>query len=388
MALARALTGIAFQMQAVAIGWQLYALTGNALDLGWVGLAQFAPMLLLTLPAGQLADRWDRRRIVAVCQTIGALTAIALAVVTATGGLGRGGIFALIMIAGAARAFEFPTMSAMMAGTVPRELLGRATALYSSANQTATILGPALGGMIYWLAGPVAVYGVVAGLLVCAAVLVIGLMLAPVERRQEPVTLKTVFAGVGFIASKRVILGCISLDLFAVLLGATTALLPVFAKDILEVGPRELGFLRAAPAVGALALALVLAQTSIRRHAGPALFAAVAAFGLATIVFGLSRNLYLSIAALVALGAADVVSVVIRMSLVQLQTPDDMRGRVSAVNGLFIQSSNQLGDFRAGMVAGLLGAVPAAIIGGACAVLVAGLWVVLFPELRKLQKIG
>ena len=385
---ARALTGIAFQMQAVAIGWQLYLLTGNALDLGLVGLAQFGPMFLLTLPAGQLADRIDRRRIIATCQTVGALTALALAFCSATGSLDRALLFSLVVIAGAARAFEFPAMSATLPLCVPREALGRATALYSSANQTATILGPALGGLIYARYGPVAVYITDALLLLVAAALVVGLVIDSGERRREPITLATVFAGVGFIRGQPVILGCIALDLFAVLLGSTTALLPVFARDVLHTDASGLGLLRAAPAAGALGLSLVLARTSINRHAGRALFGAVAGFGLATVVFGLSGNLYLSLAALAVLGAADVVSVVIRLSLVQLRTPDDMRGRVSAVNALFIQSSNQLGDFRAGLAASAFGAVPAVVLGGLSAIAVAGLWMALFPQLRRLQKLS
>jgi MFS family permease len=383
--LGRLATGMAFQMQAVAIGWQLYALTGNPYDLGLIGLAQFVPMFLLTLPAGHLADTLDRRRIIATCQVIGALTALALAMATATDTLTRTMVFGLVMAAAAARAFEFPTMTALLPQTVTRDQLQRATALYASANQTATVLGPAIGGIIYAAFGPVAVYALVATLALAAAACIATIRVATSQRRREPATLATVFAGVAFIARTRVLLGAISLDLVAVIVGAAVILLPVYARDILHTDAAGLGILRAAPAVGALAMSLVLARADLKQNIGLMLFAGVAMFGAATIVFGLSTSFYVSLAALAVLGASDMISVVIRISLVQLETPDEMRGRVAAVNALFINASNQLGDYRAGLIASVYGAVPAVIAGGVCAIAIAGLWMVLFPEIRKRQ---
>lgn len=379
------MSGIAYQMLVVAIGWQLYALTNSARDLGFVGLAQFVPMFLVTPIAGHVADTFDRRRVIAICQIITALAGVALAIGTLGGWLGRLEIFALVAVLSMARAFEFPTISALLALIVPRDNLTQATALYSSANQTAIILGPALGGLIYML-HPSAAYFAASALALVAATQSIRIDAPAPERKREAITFETISAGVRFIRHTPEILGAISLDLFAVVLGATTALLPIFARDILGTGPWGLGLLRAAPAVGALSMAVFLAYHPMRSKAGPKMFGAVALFGLATIVFGLSTHLALSLGALVIMGASDVVSVVVRQSLVQVRTPDEMRGRVGAVNAMFISSSNQLGDFRAGEMAAAIGVVPAVIAGGIGAIVTAGLWMMLFPSLRRLER--
>ncbi len=329
--LARVLSTVAYQMQAVAVGWQLYALTGSALDLGLVGLVQFVPTVALNLLVGQVADRFDRRAVAAVCQTIEAGVAATLALGTVAGWLDKAAILSLMAVAGSARAFELPTMATLVPALVPRDLIPRATAWFTSASQTAVMVGPALGGVLYLL-GAARVYEACGALLFLAAAAVMLIGGAPTPRMREPVTLRSVFSGVHFILERRVLVGTLTLDLFAVLLGGATALLPIYARDILGTGPWGLGLLRSSPAVGALATSIVLAHHPPDRRAGRTLFAAVAAFGAATVVFGLSRHLVLSMAALAVLGAADLVSVVIRLSLVQLLTPDEMRGRVSAVH--------------------------------------------------------
>lgn len=381
---ARICSSLAFQMQSVAIGWQVYALTGSALDLGLVGLAQFLPIALLTLAVGHVADRYDRRRIVAACQVVEAAIAVCLALGVGAGWLGAPGIFALVALLGAARAFESPTLSALMPGLVGEARLQQASAWSASANQTATIIGPALGGLLYALGGSVP-FALAAALFLAASTLV---RLIRVERplpHREPATMRSVLSGITFIRQNPAVLGAISLDLFAVLLGGATALLPIFARDILHTGSWGLGVLRAAPAVGALGMSVLLARRPLRRHAGRIMFAAVAVFGLATVTFALSRSLTVSLLALVLLGAADVVSVVIRFALVQIRTPDAMRGRVGAVNMLFIGASNQLGEFESGVTAALLGTVPAALVGGVATIGIALLWMRLFPALRDID---
>ncbi|TDH62854.1 MFS transporter [Dankookia rubra] len=382
----RVLSTLCMQMLAVAVGWQLYALTGRALDLGLVGLVQFIPVLVLTLPAGWLADRGDRRLVVACCQGSVAVLAALLAVGTLRGWLGREAMFLLIGLIGCARAVEAPNMASLLPGLVPRALFPRAAAWSASATQTAQILGPALGGLLYAL-GPQAAYGTAAMLLLVGGAAAFAIR----PPRRAPGAERPGFAGLlegfGFVLRHRLVLGAISLDLFAVLLGGAVALMPIFARDILGTGPAGLGMLRAAPAVGALATSVWLANRPLRAPVGPRMFAALGAFGLATVVFALSGNLALSCLALAVVGAADVVSVVVRSSLVQLRTPDEMRGRVSAVNSLFVGASNQLGDFRAGSVAALLGAVPAAVLGGIGTLLVAALFMRLFPELRRLERL-
>jgi MFS family permease len=383
---ARVMSSVAFQMMSVAIGWQIYSITHSAFALGLVGLSQFLPMFMLTLVVGHVADRYDRRTIAFVCQAIQGMAALTLCIATWRGVPSQGLIYLIAAIAGSARAFESPSMAALLPNLIPRAQLQYATAWSTSANQTAQILGPAMGGLLYAF-GALTVYGAVAVAFIGAAVALSSIRIEQVVRMRTPLTFESLFSGIAFIRRKPVILGALSLDLFAVLLGGATALLPVFARDILHAGPWALGVLRAAPAVGALAGSIYLAHFPLRERAGTALFGGVITFGIATIVFGLSRNLYLSLIALAALGASDVISVVVRMSLVQLQTPDDMRGRVGAINSLFIGTSNQLGEFESGMTAGLFGAVPAVLIGGLGTIAVALLWMRLFPGLRATRSL-
>ncbi len=383
--LSRSASSLAYQMQTVAIGWQIYALTHRPLSLGLLGLAQFLPMVLLIFVAGHAADRFDRRRIAAACQVVETLGAACLAVCSILHALTPALIYALVALLGAARAFEAPCMQALLPSLVPPSLFPRAAAMSSSLFQTMTIIGPSAGGLLYGLGAPVP-YAVCACMFAVAAICA-SLLQPGVRRPREKVSLDAVFGGLSFIRARPAILGAISLDLFAVLLGGATALLPVYASDILHAGPFALGLLRAAPAVGALGVSLLLARRPIGGRAGALMFAAVGLFGIATIVFGLSRSLPLSIAALAVLGGADVVSVVVRSSLVQLQTPDEMCGRVSAVNMLFIGTSNQLGEFESGTLAAMIGPVAAVVLGGVGTLAVALLWMRLFPTLRRLDRL-
>ena len=382
----RVFSTVAFQMQAVAIGWQVYGLTGSAFALGLVGLAQFVPGLALAFVVGHVADRFDRRLIVRLCQAIEGIAIAGLALAWFAGRLDIWPIFAAIFVIGCARAFEAPTLQALLPGLVPAGLLPRALAWSSTASQTAIICGPAAGGLLYAVS-PGTVYAVSAVLFLVSCGLIGLIRLERVPPRREPVTLASVFAGVAFIRSRPAVLGAISLDLFAVLLGGATALLPIFAHDILAIGPWGLGLLRSAPAVGALSMSLVLGQMPLKSHVGRIMFAAVTVFGLATTVFALSTSFWLSLGAMVVLGAADAVSVVIRQSLVQLETPDEMRGRVSAVNFIFIGTSNQLGEFESGVTAAWFGAVPAALIGGIGTLLVVLIWIRAFPALAKRDRL-
>jgi len=385
---ARAATSFGYQMQAVAVAYQVYELTGRPFDLGLVGLAQFLPAFLLALAAGQVADRFDRRRVVGVCQGVQCLALLALAGMGLGAAVGLPAIFTVIVGVGAARAFEAPTMQALLPALVPPALLPRAVAASASANQTATVLGPAAGGVLYGIAGPYAVFAGAATLFLAAALAMLTIRVAPRTVAREPVSLRSVFAGVAFIWRRPIVLGAISLDLFAVLLGGATALLPVYARDILQVGPSGLGALRSAPAVGALVMSVVLARRLPQQRIGCVMFAGVALYGIATIVFALSAWFALSLLALALLGAGDMVSVVIRSSLIQLSTPDEMRGRVSAVNSVFIGTSNQLGDFRAGMMAAWLGAVPAVLLGGVGTLVVVLAWMRMFPALLRIDRLG
>jgi MFS family permease len=383
----RILSALALQMQVVAVGWQVYDLTGSALALGLVGLVQFLPMLLLTPFTGQAADRFDRRLIVGLCRGASGLVALGLAAGSVAGWLDGGGIFVLVAVMGATRAFEMPAQQALLSGVVPAPYFPRATALSSSANQVATICGPAAGGLLYGFGGPATAYGTAAAFFLLAAAMAFTIRAAPRQVMRGRVTLESLMAGLLFIRARPALLGAVSLDMLAVLLGGATALLPIYAKDILHTGPVGLGLLRAAPAVGALAMSLTLAWRPLGRHAGKAMFRAVILFGVATIVFGLSESVAVSALALAVLGAADVVSVVVRQSLVQLGTPDEMRGRVAAVNTLFIGASNQLGEFESGVAAALLGPVPAVVLGGAGTIAVALLWMRWFPSLRDIDRL-
>jgi MFS family permease len=383
---ARVSSSIAFQIQGVAVGWQVYALTGSAFYLGLVGLAQFLPMFLLTLVAGHIADRYDRRLIARLCEIVEGLAAGALALCTFTGWQSKESILALIFVVGAARAFEMPTMQALVPRLVPGPLLTRAFAWSASANQTANILGPALGGLLYAI-GPTLAYGIACILFLSASSFVGLIRVEQVPSKLEWAGARSLFAGIAFIRSRPAILGAISLDLFAVLLGGATALLPIYARDILITGPWGLGLLRSAPAVGALAMSVFLARHPPERRAGLIMFSAVATFGVATILFAVSTSFLLSLGILVVLGAADVISVVIRHSLVQIGTPDEMRGRVSAVNSIFIGTSNQLGEFESGVTAALFGVVPAVLIGGAGTIVVVILWMYFFPQLLRIDSL-
>ena len=379
---ARTFTNGAFMMQGVAVGWQIYALTNDPLDLGLVGLVQFFPLLATSIVAGQVLALFDRRVVASVCQVGKALAALALAVGTAQGWLDRESMFAILFLSGTARAFEIPTMHALLPGVVPMALLPRAIAASASAQQTAVICGPSLGGLLYGL-GPATVYATCTAIFIAASVLISGVEIIPRSEPRRPVTLETVFAGFAYIRSHPILLGAISLDLFAVLLGGVTALLPIYARDILHTGPWGLGLLRAAPAAGALLMSLWLTRHALERRVGPVMFASVAGFGVATLVFALSTSFALSLASLLALGALDMISMVIRGALVQLETPDAMRGRVSAINAIFINTSNQLGEFESGITAAWFGTVPSVLIGGVGTLLVVGLWMWWFPALRR-----
>src|SRR5947209_4237612 len=377
---ARVAATVGYQMLIVAVGWQLYELTSDPFDLGLIGLIQFIPAILLVLVIGQAADRYDRRMLLVGCQAIEAVAVTTLLGAVLAGVITRELILGVTFIMGVARAFEVTVMQIIVPGLVPLRLVPRAVAGSATANQTATIAGPALGGFLY-AAGPAIVYGACLALFVLAGVLLILLRIERAVPAREPFSLKVFFAGFSYIRTHPVIFGVISLDLFAVLLGGVTALLPVFARDIYHEGPWALGLLRAAPAVGALSMALALTRWPPEYRVGRKLFIAVAAYGIATVVFALSSSLIVALGALIVLGASDMVSVVIRMTLVQLGTPDAVRGRVTAVNGLFVGASNQLGEFRAGAMASFIGAVPAVLVGSVGTLIITLIWTRLFPAL-------
>ena len=402
------------QMLLVAVGWQMYELTGSAWDLGLVGLYQFLPALLLTLVAGHVADRVHRGRIVAACLVAQALVALLLVAAThgfhgfaefekivGTGGPGgvpgagiaawapfisRGLLLGASVVLGACRAFQMPAQQALTPLLVPAAMLPRATAFSAAGIQTAVIGGPALGGVIF-IAGASAVYATCTLLFVLGCVFMARLRYDHSPAAREPVTLATVFAGVTFICQRKAVLGAVSLDLFAVLLGGATALLPMYAKDILHVGPWGLGLLRGAPAVGALLTSAVLARWPLQRRVGHKLLVAVGIYGLAMMAFGWSTSFVLSLLALAVSGAADMVSVVVRQTLVQLETPDAMRGRVSAVNSVFIGASNQLGEFESGVTAAWLGPIGSVVLGGMGTLVVAIAWWRLFPSLAQRDRL-
>jgi MFS family permease len=375
-------------MQTVAVGWQIYAITRDPLDLGLIGLSQFLPFVVLILPAGQVADQRDRRRILTACYAVEALCALLLLWFTIASVSVVWPVFAAMTLLGCARAFSMPSGQALLPNLVPREDFTRAVALNSSVFQIATVVGPAMGGVLY-LAGPRIVYSSVLGLALVSIVLMFRVRggARADNAAREPATLQTLLSGLRFVRSKPIVLGAISLDLFAVLFGGATALLPIFASDILHVGPSGLGLMRTAPGIGAALCAMALAVLPITRHVGPWMFGGVAMFGIATVVFGLSTSFLLSLAALVVLGAADMVSVYVRHLLVQLETPDRIRGRVSAVSAVFIGASNELGDFESGATAKWWGTVRAVVVGGIATLVVTGLWVKLFPALARMDEL-
>jgi MFS family permease len=384
--LARLAASFAAQIQVVAVGWQVYEMTRDPLDLGLIGLSQFLPALLLVLVTGAAADRFRRRTIMAVCLAAEAVCAGALLAFTLSGSDAVALVFLILVAFGTARAFFGPAQQSLLPNIVPPQLLSNAVALNSSSWQLATIVGPVAGGLLFGIS-PVAAYGASILLLVVATVLILLVPRPPQRTHAEPATWQTVVAGFRYIWHEKIVLGAISLDLFAVLLGGATALMPVYAHDILQVDATGLGLLRAAPAFGAIPVALYLTAHPIRDHAGFWMFVFVALFGAFTIVFGVSNLLWLSVVALMIMGAADMVSVYVRETLIQLWTPDQVRGRVNAVNMVFVGASNELGEFRAGVAAALIGAVPAVVIGGIGTVAVAALWARLFPQLLRARRL-
>ncbi len=375
------------QMLMVAIGWHMYDLTHSAWDLGLVGLFQFIPALLLTLVVGHVVDRFHRARIVAACLvTQGIVTLILMMATLGVGASGRWDsrelLLALSVVLGTARAFQQPSLQALTPMLVPTSLLPRAMAFTASGQQFTVIGAPALGGLIF-VAGASAVYATCTVLSTIGFIMLLGVKYEHITPPRAPVSMKTLLAGFGFIWNHKTVLGAISLDLFAVLLGGAVALLPIYAKDILHVGPWGLGVLRGAPAVGAFTISILLTRKPLERKVGKKMLGAVAVFGVCMIVFGLSTNFFVSLFALAISGAADMVSVVVRQTLVQLETPNEMRGRVSSVNSIFIGASNQLGEFESGSTAALLGPVGSVVFGGIATLAIAASWTKIFPQLAK-----
>ena len=380
---------LATQIQSVAVSWQIYSIARTPLALGYAGLFQFLPMMACTIPAGHLADRFDRRTIIVVSNLCSAIASGGFMILALTGTTAIWPFYAVLALFGAARAFAGPASQSFVPPLVPQDQFPQAVAWASSTSQVAVIAGPAIGGAIYIL-GPAVDYGVCMILFVTIAIVMMGIRSRSARYEAQPDT--TVFeritAGVAYVWRKPLILGAFSLDLFAVLLGGATALLPIYARDILHVGPLGLGVLRSAPALGATMLGIALGQRALSRHAGRAMFACVAIFGIATIVFGVSRNFALSLPALFVLGASDMVSVYVRTTLTQLATPDAMRGRVSAVNRLFVGASNELGEFESGVTATWFGTVPAVVIGGVGTLIIVAVWYRLFPSLREVDRLS
>jgi MFS family permease len=378
---------VSTQMQGVAIGWVVYALTGRALSLGLVGLAQFLPAVVLFPLTGHAADRFDRRYVLVVCYAIEALGSATLYVLSRSGNETEGMIYAALAVIGAARAFSGPADNALVPNLVPREAVPSAIGWGSSAFQLAVMLGPALGGVLHDWQGAPTVFLVTTLLELGSAGILCFIRTPSRGETERSFSLATVGAGLTYVWRNKVLLGAISLDLFAVLLGGAVALMPIFARDVLHAGPAGLGLLRSAPAVGAAVTGLLLALRPLGGGTGKLMFGCVFLFGIATIVFGRSQDLLLSTGALAVAGAADMVSVYVRQSLVQLATPDAMRGRVSAVNLLFIGASNELGEFESGLTAAWLGAVPAAVLGGIGTCVIVIVWMALFPELRRADRL-
>ena len=386
--LARFLIICAGEMQAVAVGWQVYALTGRALDLGLIGLAQFLPGVFLFLLTGHTADRVARQRILQACFGAFSLCSMALVALTARGLKQVWPIYAVMLANGVVRAFNGPAGQAFLPLLVPQCHFPNAVAWSSSVFMAATISGPTIGGLLYGFTGnPIPVYGFAAAAYLAALVMVSRLRIQAAEREHRDITAEAILGGLRYIWRNKLILGSISLDLFAVLLGGAVALLPIYARDILKVGTEGLGILRAAPAVGALGMSVLVAHWPLRRHAGAAMLWCVGGFGVFTVVFGLSRSVPLSLVALVIVGACDMVSVIVRHTLVQIATPDEMRGRVSAVNMLFVGASNEVGQFESGVTAHWFGTVPAVVLGGIGTILVVAAWAWLFPPLRQVDEL-
>lgn len=382
---ARVLGTLAVQMQSVAIGWQVYEITGNLFDLGLIGLAQFAPFLVLILFAGHAADRYNRRTIIAICMGVQLLCSMLLLAFTVSGSHVVWPVFAILVLFGSARAFMMPATQAILKNLVPLESFSQAVALSASSFHVAVIAGPVLGGLLY-LAGPRTVYLAAGALLLLSVVLMSMTKSAPQAINTAPVSWHTLLEGLRFVRSRPIVLGAISLDLFAVLFGGATALLPAYARDVLHAGPTGLGLLRTAPGVGAALCSVMLAVMPIRRHVGAFMFGGVALFGAATLVLGATANFAIALVALFLLGAGDMVSVYIRHLLVQFETPDAIRGRVSAVNSVFIGASNELGEFESGLTAGWFGLVRAIMLGGVATLAVTGIWALKFPVLSRMDR--
>jgi MFS family permease len=396
--LARAAVILGAEAQAVAVAWQVYSITHRAIDLGYTGLALFLPGLIFLLPAGHIADRFDRRRVILVCYSVQVICTLALLMFARQGVNRVLPIYAVLFVMGTGRAFSSPAASALIPHLVPEEHFVNAVTWGGAIFQFANITGPALGGLLFTLplaqwapgarmegAGIVYIFTFVTLLLFLF--LIFSLHVRPGRMEHRAVSMQVILAGFKYVVNMPMLLGSFSLDLFVVLLGGAVALMPIFANEVLHTGPRGLGVLRAAPAIGALTMSLIMARYPLKRRAGKRLFLCVSIFGVATVIFGLSRNLWLSLVALAISGAADTISVIIRGSLLQLATPPEMRGRVSAVNSLFIGASNELGEFESGLTAQWLGAVRATIFGGIGSLVVAGLWSVLFPDLRRTDQL-
>jgi len=384
--LSRVLSAMAWQMMAVAVGWQVYEMTDSALSLGFVGLFQFIPVVLGTLVIGHVADHYNRKTVISACQVGNAMAAAILAVGSMSGWLHVDIIFLVVTLSGAFRAFESPTIHTIAPSIMPQSILSRAIAAGHSAQQSAVVVGPAAGGVLYAF-GPQAVYMTCVISFLAAGIFISLVRLERPVNLKKKVTLETIFMGFNYVRTRPILLGALSLDLFAVFFGGVTALLPVFARDILAVGPEGMGLLRSAPAIGALMISAVLSSLPLRRHAGKTMLGAVAVYGLATLAFGLSTNILLSIAALALVGASNAVSVVVRHSLVQTRTPNDMLGRVMAVSSMFTSGTSNISQFESGALAALIGAQPTVLFGRAAAVIVALSWGKFFPQLAAVHSV-
>ncbi len=400
--LARLLVIIGAEAQAVAVAWQIYAITHRAIDLGYTGLALFLPGILFLIISGHTADRYDRRHVILACYALQCLFTSILFYLSWTGTKSVAPLFAVLFLIGTGRAFSGPASSALLPHLVPKGDFVNAVSWGASIFQMANFVGPALGGLLFtlplqhWLpfsmgahlAGGAVVYGFTLVMLIGFLFLIASLSVRPGRQEQRSMSAETLLAGFRYMWHKKLLLGVTTLDLFAVLLGGAVALLPIFAQDILHSGPSGLGILRAAPAFGALVVSILITVRPIKHHAGARMLFCVVVFGIATVAFGLSRNMTLSLVALFVVGAADMVSVIVRASMVQLATPQTMRGRVSAVNSLFIGASNEFGSFESGVTAQWWGAVPAVVVGGIGAIVVTGVWTLLFPSLRRVDRLS
>ena len=384
--IAQTCSSLSFQIVSLAVSWQIYAITHSAFMLGMIGLMQFLPSVLLALPAGHLADQYNRKTLIVTGQVVECIAVVGLIALPLMSWLSTPALLGLVALFSIAKAVEGPANTSLLPALLPPQLLSKAMATNQVFREAMVIAGPMIGGLLY-VYSPQAAYGVAALAYLIALMMIATVRYVPIALTRLPMTMKNLFAGLHFIFERKDVLGVISLDLFAVLLGGVTALLPIFAQDILHTGPWGLGALRAAPSVGALLTGIWISRRVFTRHTGLIMFGCVAGFGVATLVFALSHNIILSLLALVALGGFDMVSMVIRGAMVQLDTPDAMRGRVNAVNSIFINTSNQFGEFETGVLASMLGAVPAAVVGGVGTLVVVAIWMKLFPSLRRRQKL-